>query len=97
MFPFIVFNPYLCHGRGDGIRRCSKCGEPITRVGKLLDRHPSLIVPSILAPALASALFIASFASWTIDRDFHKPDADTYAHYLLHECRQVRDLVSHLW
>lgn len=93
--------PSLFRGYGgDPIRRCRKCGEPITRAGKLFDRHPSLIFLGPIFAGLATALVLISFMAWTVDRDF--PDqcpaeeCASYHQYVAYNVRQFLNTLKHL-
>lgn len=69
MFPIII--PFRSGSGGDPIERCSNCGEPINRSGKLLDRHPIIIV---FGGVFLVTFMIISLLSWNdsnSDTTFH--------------------------
>jgi len=97
-FPFfLLFGGARGGGGCDPIRRCRKCGEPITKLGSFIDRHPITTALTFVVCALGSAGLLLQFLSWSVDRDFNNPHTETFIAYLWFNLQGLWDLVRHLW
>jgi len=114
MAPFFLFPILFGPSRGgaDFTKRCPRCGEPITRMGRFSDRHPAITGISfamlIVLIGLSIGGLVCSYVGWTVNKDWpdqapcslQRPDGKsvctTYHDYLIYQWQDTLNDLKHL-